>query len=89
LISPDKRRGTISLEKSNDGLIHFKWTDRSSGNTEDNRIVFPGEINFKRCRTGRENDRVYMLKFQGGQQPLMFWMQEKLSEKDAENASKM
>ena len=88
-VVPDKRRGTLSMSKSTDGLMHFRWTDRSTGILEDHRIVFPNEVNFKKCRTGRETDRVYVLKFTHSQQPMMFWMQEKSSEKDTENVAKV
>jgi hypothetical protein len=74
-ITADKRRGKIEFAKGSDGLMHFRWIDRTSGRKEDDRIVFPDDIAFKRCKTGREEDRVYLLKFRGGQQPLMFWMQ--------------
>lgn len=88
-VTADKRRGTLSMSRSSDGLMRFRWTDRSTGILEDHRIVFPDEVSFKKCKTGRETDRVYLLKFTHAQQPLMFWMQEKSSEKDAENASKI
>ena len=88
-ITADKRRGKIELAKGTDGLMHFRWVDRSSGRREDDRIVMPDDITFKKCKTGRENDRVILLKFRGGQQPLMFWMQEKSNEKDADNVSKL
>jgi 26S proteasome regulatory subunit N13 len=89
LITADKRRGKIELTKGADGLMHFRWIDRSTGRREDDRIVFPQDISFKRCKTGRENDRVYLLKISGSLQPLMFWMQDKSNEKDAENVSKL
>ena len=88
-VTPDKRRGTLSLSKSTDGLTHLRWTDRSSGIREDHRIVFPDEVSFKKIKAGREIDRVYLLKFARSQQSLMIWMQEKCSDKDAENASKI
>mmetsp|Transcript_10419 Transcript_10419/g.10045 ORF Transcript_10419/g.10045 Transcript_10419/m.10045 type:complete len:375 (+) Transcript_10419:28-1152(+) len=89
-VSVDKRRGTLSLTKSQDQLIHFRWSDRSTGVVEYDRIVFPDEINFKKCKTGKDTDRVYILRFtQASQAPMMFWMQDKASDKDAENSSKV
>ena len=88
-VTPDKRRGTLSLSKSSDGLMNLRWSDRSTGILEDHRSIVPGEVTFKKCRTGRESDRVYLLQFTQAQQPLMFWMQEKSSEKDLDNASKI
>ena len=60
LITPEKRKGAIALEKDNDGLIHFIWTDRSTGQREDDRIVFPDEIIFKKAKTGRANGNLYI-----------------------------
>ena len=88
-VTPDLRRGKVELVKANDGLIHFRWVDRSSSRIEDDRIVFPDDLSYKKCKTGRENDRVYLLKFRGSNQPLMFWMQDLSAEKDNENAEKM
>jgi hypothetical protein len=53
-LSLEHRKGKISLERAGDGLIHFKWIDRSTNRIEDDRIVFPEEIEFKRVKTGRE-----------------------------------
>ena len=34
-VSPDKRKGTILLTKEVDGMMHFKWMDRTAGKVED------------------------------------------------------
>lgn len=90
-VTADPRRGTISLERGNDGELQFHWTDRMSSRKEDqfHRMLFPEEAQFKRVKTGREHDRVYMLKYVQGQQRFMFWIQERASDKDEENCSKI
>ena len=92
-VTADKRRGTISLCKtiSDGGMMHFRWSDRSSGQIEDDRIIFPQDIEFKRVNTGRgDTDRVYFMQFGGSVSGgLMFWMQEKSSEKDVENCARV
>lgn len=90
-VTADKRRGTLSLEKGQDDLLRFCWRDRATNATEIDRIVFPDEgVVFKRVNTGRgDADRVYMLKYAANSQPLMFWMQDKSADKDAENCTRM
>jgi 26S proteasome regulatory subunit N13 len=46
--------------------------------TEDDRIIFPGDAEFKyveQARNNPKNPRVYVLKFQGSTERLFFWMQ--------------
>lgn len=57
----DPRRGSISLSRSADRILHFKWTDRSSGVVEDDRMLFPNSVTFKRVCTPNETDRIYVL----------------------------
>lgn len=82
LVSADTRRGRIAMIRT-DGLLHFRWENRSNNEIEDDRIIFPGDAVFKRVKTGRENDRVYMLSFQSGQK-FMYWMQDVNAAKDQE-----
>lgn len=73
-VTPDKRKGTVYIQQTDDSLIHFCWKDRTSGNVEDDLIIFPDDCEFKRvnqCTTGR----VYVLKFKAGSKRLFFWMQ--------------
>lgn len=90
-VTSDPRGGKIALSKGNDGLMHFKWINALTNAVEDDRIVFPGEYTFKKVKTGRESctDRVYMLKYQSGQQRLMYWLQDKDTEKDEETIKKV
>jgi hypothetical protein len=91
LVSADLRRGQVSLVKGSDNLLHFRWSNFSTGAIEDDRIIMAGEGLFKRVKTGRDSadDRVYMLKFISGGQPLMFWMQDKDTSKDEEIVRKV
>jgi hypothetical protein len=87
-VSADGRRGKISLERHLDGLLHFHWTDRSSGRVEEDRIVFPGDVVLKRINTGTATDRVYVLRVQQAAQFHVFWMQDRDESKDTENCAK-
>uniref|UniRef100_A0A671KM74 Adhesion regulating molecule 1 n=1 Tax=Sinocyclocheilus anshuiensis TaxID=1608454 RepID=A0A671KM74_9TELE len=87
-VTPDKRKGTVYIQQTDDSLIHFCWKDRTSGNVEDDLIIFPDDCEFKRvnqCTTGR----VYVLKFKAGSKRLFFWMQEPKTDKDEEYCRKV
>ena len=38
MVHPDKRKGTVYLNQSEDNLMHFCWKDRTTGTTED--VIF-------------------------------------------------
>ncbi|XP_053308879.1 proteasomal ubiquitin receptor ADRM1 [Spea bombifrons] len=87
-VTPDKRKGLVYIQQTDDSLIHFCWKDRTSGNVEDDLIIFPDDCEFKRvaqCTTGR----VFVLKFKAGSKRLFFWMQEPKADKDEENCRKV
>ncbi|KAM4611057.1 proteasomal ubiquitin receptor ADRM1 [Polymixia lowei] len=87
-VVPDKRKGTVYIQQSDDSLIHFCWKDRTTGNLDDDLIIFPDDCEFKRvnqCTTGR----VYVLKFKAGSKRLFFWMQEPKTDKDEEYCRKV
>ena len=86
-VVPDKRKGSLSLF-SQDGLVRFRWTDRGTDSVVDEFIVMPEDINLKKVNTGRENDRVYLLKWNNHTRKFMFWMQDKNGDKDEENCNK-
>jgi hypothetical protein len=87
LVTADVRKGKISLVKKDD-LLHFQWLSRLTGEIEDDRIIFPHEASFKRVKTGRDNDRVYLLNLTGNQR-FMYWFQDKESSKDKETVDKI
>ncbi|KAM4563211.1 proteasomal ubiquitin receptor ADRM1-like isoform 2-T2 [Odontesthes bonariensis] len=87
-VTPDKRKGTVYIQQSDDSLIHFCWKDRTTGNVDDDLIIFPDDCEFKKvnqCTTGR----VYVLKFKAGSKRLFFWIQEPKSDKDDEYCRKV
>ncbi|XP_037130481.1 proteasomal ubiquitin receptor ADRM1 isoform X2 [Syngnathus acus] len=87
-VTPDKRKGQVYIQQTDDSLIHFCWKDRTTGNVDDDLIIFPDDCEFKRvsqCTTGR----VYVLKFKAGSKRLFFWMQEAKTDKDEEYCRKV
>ncbi|KAI5612362.1 proteasomal ubiquitin receptor ADRM1 isoform X1 [Silurus asotus] len=87
-VTPDKRKGTVYIQQTDDSLIHFCWKDRTTGNVDDDLIIFPDDCEFKRvsqCTTGR----VYVLKFKAGSKRLFFWIQEPKTDKDDEYCRKV
>ncbi|XP_067096823.1 proteasomal ubiquitin receptor ADRM1 [Osmerus mordax] len=87
-VTPDKRKGTVYIQQTDDSLIHFCWKDRTTGNVDDDLIIFPDDCEFKRvnqCTTGR----VFVLKFKAGSKRLFFWMQEPKTDKDEEHCRKV
>uniref|UniRef100_A0A4W6EAP3 ADRM1 26S proteasome ubiquitin receptor n=1 Tax=Lates calcarifer TaxID=8187 RepID=A0A4W6EAP3_LATCA len=87
-VTPDKRKGQVYIQQTDDSLIHFCWKDRTTGNVDDDLIIFPDDCEFKRvnqCTTGR----VYVLKFKAGSKRLFFWMQEPKTDKDEEYCRKV
>ncbi|GCB66792.1 hypothetical protein scyTo_0005034 [Scyliorhinus torazame] len=87
-VTPDKRKGQVYIQQTDDSLIHFCWKDRTAGTVEDDLIIFPDDCEFKRvaqCTTGR----VFVLKFKTGSKRLFFWMQEPKSDKDEEFCRKV
>jgi hypothetical protein len=88
-VTPDLKKGKISLHKGADNLIHFKWTDRSTNAVVSDLLVFPDEVVFKKVVTGTPADRVYMLKWKIGDRREMFWLQDKRTDNDSENCEKI
>ncbi|KAK7091640.1 proteasomal ubiquitin receptor ADRM1-B-like isoform X2 [Littorina saxatilis] len=88
MVHPDKRKGQVYVHQSDDSLMHFCWKDRTSGNVEEDLIIFPDDAEFKhvpQCTTGR----VYVLKFKSSQRKLFFWVQEPKPDKDTDNCKKV
>lgn len=69
-------------------LTHFCWKDRTSGNVEDDLIIFPDDCEFKKveqCKDGR----VFLLQFKSSNRKLFFWLQEPTNDKDDEYCRKV
>ena len=43
----DPRRGELRVARGSDGLVHLTWRDRTTGGTEDDFIVMPGDLAFR------------------------------------------
>ncbi|KAG0278267.1 hypothetical protein BGZ95_004343 [Linnemannia exigua] len=79
-VKPDPTKGLVYLEEE-DGLMHFFWKNRISGEIEDDLILFPGDaelIAVPQCTTGR----VVMLQFKSSSQKLFYWLQEVSTARD-------
>ncbi|KAG0375787.1 adhesion regulating molecule 1 [Mortierella sp. AD032] len=79
-VKPDPTKGLVYLEEE-DGLMHFFWKNRTSGEIEDDLILFPGDaelIAVPQCTTGR----VVMLQFKSSSQKLFYWLQEVSTARD-------
>merc|ERR1711936_610942 len=88
MVSPDKRKGLLSVLQSDDQLMHLQWKDRTTGTIEDDLIIFPDDVEFKpvpACTTGR----VFVLKFKTSNKRMFFWMQEPKADKDEEFCKKV
>jgi len=88
MVSPDRRKGLVSIYQSDDQLMHFSWKDRTSGTVEEDLIIFPDDCEFlavPACTTGR----VFVLKFKTNSKRMFFWMQEPKSDKDEELCKKV
>ncbi|KAG5671892.1 hypothetical protein PVAND_002061 [Polypedilum vanderplanki] len=88
MVHPDKRKGLVYIYSADDGLTHFCWKDRTSGNVEDDLIIFPDDCEFKKvdqCKDGR----VFLLKFKSSNRKLFFWLQEPNTDKDDEYCRKV
>lgn len=83
MVHPDNRKGLVYVYQADDGLIHFCWKDRTTGNVEDDLIVFPDDCEFKKIENVK-NGRVFLLKFKSSSRRLFFWMQEPKTDKDDE-----
>jgi len=87
-VTADKRKGLLYIYQSEDSLMHFCWKDRTSGTIEDDLIIFPDDIEFKKlpqCTTGR----AFILKFKSSTRKFFFWMQEPKEDNDEEHCKKV
>lgn len=49
-VTPDKRKGLVYIQQTDDSLIHFCWKDRTSGNVEDVSARWPGPASARPLR---------------------------------------
>jgi len=83
LVTPDERKGVLSVLIADDQLVHLQWRDRTSGSIEDDFIICPNNFELKTvpaCTTGR----VFRLEFKNYYHRMFFWMQEPKTDNDKE-----
>ncbi|GIX87301.1 proteasomal ubiquitin receptor ADRM1-A [Caerostris extrusa] len=88
IVSADKRKGLVYVYQTDDSLMHFCWKDRTTNTVEDDLIIFPDDVIFKRvpeCTTGR----VYVLKFKSSSRRCFYWLQESKTDRDSEYCCKV
>ena len=90
MVTPEEKRGKIVIVKG-EGYVYFRWIDRLTNQMDANCnwIVFEDSVVFTKIDTGREGDRVYLLKWKDDTRRLMFWMQDKSADKDEENCKQV
>eukprot|EP01130_Rhizamoeba_saxonica_P019139 TRINITY_DN9810_c0_g1_i1.p1 TRINITY_DN9810_c0_g1~~TRINITY_DN9810_c0_g1_i1.p1 ORF type:complete len:341 (+),score=99.82 TRINITY_DN9810_c0_g1_i1:35-1057(+) len=87
LVRPDRRRGLVQLKQTSDQLMHFIWSDRTTGQEETNLIIIGDDAKMRLVREA--NARVYVLQFRSSENKHFFWMQEPTDENDRENVDKL
>ncbi|KAG6830700.1 hypothetical protein H0H92_015176 [Tricholoma furcatifolium] len=66
-VDAQPEKGAIHLMNSDDGLLHFMWKNRTTGNVEEDLILFPSDATFVKVPQAT-NGRVYVLKFSSSDQ---------------------
>ncbi|ETV65898.1 hypothetical protein, variant 6 [Aphanomyces astaci] len=89
IVTPDIQKGKIALVRGDDQLLHFQWKNRTTGANVDDYILFPQDATFEKVDTSRPQDRVYVLQYKGSARRFFYWLQNKDSSKDAEQAKKV
>ncbi|KIJ14994.1 hypothetical protein PAXINDRAFT_99784 [Paxillus involutus ATCC 200175] len=79
--SPTK--GAVILSNSEDGLLRFVWKERTTGNVEEDLILFPGDATFEKVSQA-PGGRTYVLKFESSNQRHFFWLQDASTRRDEE-----
>ncbi|KAG1718264.1 adhesion regulating molecule [Suillus lakei] len=78
--SPTK--GAIVLTNE-DGLLHFMWKDRTTGELGEDLILFPGDAKLEKVPQSSWG-RTYVLKFDSSDQKHFFWLQDSSTLRDEE-----
>eukprot|EP00127_Corallochytrium_limacisporum_P005340 Clim_evm16s203 gene=Clim_evmTU16s203 len=84
LVTADERKGKIFLYVADDGLLHFCWQERANNvaQPEDDLIIFPGQCDFKKCKSAPEESRVAIFSFCDSDRKIFYWMQDPDSSQD-------
>ncbi|RKP08877.1 proteasome complex subunit Rpn13 ubiquitin receptor-domain-containing protein [Thamnocephalis sphaerospora] len=78
-VRPDDAKGLVYLEKS-DGLLHFHWKNRETGEIVEDLIIFEDDAEF--FKVTQSPGRVYALRFRSSGNVLFFWMQHRDEARD-------
>ncbi|XP_006462710.1 hypothetical protein AGABI2DRAFT_193814 [Agaricus bisporus var. bisporus H97] len=81
-VDPSSTKGAILLVNGEDGLLHFQWKNRETGQLEEDLILFPSDASF--VKVEQASGRVYVLKFSSSNQRHFFWLQDASSARDEE-----
>ncbi|KAK7469131.1 hypothetical protein VKT23_003622 [Stygiomarasmius scandens] len=81
-VDPNPTKGAVILTMGEDGLLHFTWKNRTTGDVEEDLILFPSDAAFSKVT--QSTGRVYVLKFSSSDQRHFFWMQDASSARDDE-----
>ncbi|KAH9179302.1 adhesion regulating molecule [Lactarius sanguifluus] len=84
IVEPSADKGAIVIERGEDELLHFKWKNRVTEETEEDLILFPTDASF--VTVPQATGRVFVLKFSSSDQRHFFWMQDASGERDEEFA---
>ncbi|KAH9002645.1 adhesion regulating molecule [Lactarius hatsudake] len=84
IVEPSAEKGAIIIERGEDELLHFKWKNRVTEETEEDLILFPTDASF--VTVPQATGRVFVLKFSSSDQRHFFWMQDASGERDEEFA---
>mmetsp|Transcript_32957 Transcript_32957/g.32640 ORF Transcript_32957/g.32640 Transcript_32957/m.32640 type:complete len:262 (+) Transcript_32957:19-804(+) len=76
-VKPDPRKGKIRLSLDDQGMTHFQWVDLTTGNIEEDIVVFSFDGFSKVVQT---KSRVYLLEYSG--ERAFYWLQDPDSSKD-------
>ncbi|KAH9480471.1 26S proteasome regulatory subunit RPN13 [Psilocybe cubensis] len=84
-VDPSSTKGAIYITNGEDGLQHFIWKNRVTGDIEEDLILFPFDASF--VKVSQSSGRVYVLKFSSSNQRHFFWMQDASFARDTEFAN--
>jgi len=87
-VDPSPAKGAVMLQTGEDGLLHFIWKDRTSGDIEEDLILFPSDASFVKVPQSSWG-RTYVLKFSSSNQRHFFWMQDASTRRDDEFVTNM
>ena len=74
-VTADTRKGLLILRKSEDGLMHLIWKDRTANSVVDDLIVFEGDASIRHLEACKDGYAM-LLEFSQTARKLFFYSQE-------------